>query len=336
MSYNGVYYSELNRFRVQYTATEWTSSGGATATFISIFGVPNEFALERLRIIENGNITILPADNIDIQILSNPALWREAETATPGSGEQYVIAAMDDVVSETAPNTFWLYDDIFDPPLMIRDDLKSNCMHIRLSSDAALSADSIFSFDIYGYKIPQNYETTHSISQIRHSSEDLKILRNDVAGDLWYDLGNTKNPDYNKNCAIDPFVIATDYIYFGQDELWSGLWFHINDKNTTEPITDTWEYWDGSAWQTLTVRDNCTTMGTDTYVFNHSGIIEWDDPGDWVPDTIDNAAMATTEPPYDYPPVIATKWKSRFWVRCNLDDVTTAPTFYWIREKPQV
>lgn len=336
MPYNGVYYSELNRFRVQYTATEWTSSGAATATFVSVFGVPNEFALERLRLIENGNISILPADNIDIRILSNPAAWREAEIATPGSGEQYVIAGMDDVVSETAPNTFWLYDDIFDPPLVIRDDLKSNCMHFMLLSDAALSADAVFSFDIYGYKIPQNYETTHSIQQIRHSSEDLKVLRNDVAGDLWYDLGNTKNPDYNKNAAIDPFGIATDYVYFGQDELWTGLWFHINDKNTTQPITDTWEYWDGAAWQVLTVRDNCTTMGASTYVFNHSGVIEWDDPGDWVPDTIDNAAMVTTEPPYDYPPTVSTKWKPRFWVRCNIDDVTTAPTFYWIREKPQV
>lgn len=64
MPYSGVYYTELNRFRVQYTASEWTSSGGATSTFISIFGVPNEFALERIRITENGNLSLLPADSI--------------------------------------------------------------------------------------------------------------------------------------------------------------------------------------------------------------------------------------------------------------------------------
>jgi hypothetical protein len=121
------------------------------------------------------------------------------------------------------------------------------------------------------------------------------------------------------------------------DEIWNGLWFNIRDKNTTVGVTQTWEYWDGAAWVALTVRDNCTdNESTSPTVFYNSGVIEWDTPA-WAKDTLYNTLLAAPEPPYDYEEdIYSSKWDQRYWVRCNIDDVTTAPTFYWIREKPQV
>lgn len=330
------FYQELNRFKAQSTAPTLVAGAGE-AVYLSVFSVPNNFRLTRLRIIENGNISIAAADNIDVKVLSDPGKYREAETATAGSGEPYVILGMDTVTSESGPNIFWLYDDIFDPPLAINDNLKSNCFHILISSVAALSDNADFSVYIEGYKTPEIYETTHDIGQARHGNKLLKVLRNNVASDLWYNLGDTTNPDYNKNSAIAPFVLNTDYIYFGMEEFWNGLWFNINGKNTTTGITETWEYWNGTAWSALTVRDNCTDAETtQPTLFYNSGVIEWDTPTDWQKSQIGVSAIVSTEPPYDLPETYVEKWIPRYWVRCNIDDVSTDPTFYWIREKPSV
>lgn len=338
MPYNAGFYTELNRFQAQASAATLVAGVGESI-YLSVFGVPNEFDITRIRIIEDGNISLLAADNVDIKILSDPGKYREAEAAAVGSGEPYVLLAIDDAVSETAPNTYWLYDDMFDPPIRISDNLKSNCVHIMISSDAALSAAADFTVYIEGYKIPQLYTTTHSISQARHDNKLLKVLRNDVASDLWYDFGGTYNPDYNKNSAISPFIINTDYVYFGMEEKWNGLWFNINSQNTTTGITETWEFWNGAAWVALTVRNNCTDdESTNPSSFYNSGVVEWDTPVTWRPVTIDTAAMVLTEPPYDNPDgsIYTEKWIPRYWVRCNIDNVATTPTFYWIREKASV
>ena len=336
MPYNGNLYTELNRFKVQATAATLTAGIGE-AIYLSIFGVPNEFALTQMRIIENGNISLGSADNIDIKILSDPGRYRALETGTAGSEEPYVLLAEDAVQSEPSPNLFWLYYDIFDPPIMIRDNLKSNCCHIMLSSDAALSDNAVFTIYIEGYKIPEIYLTSHDIGQARHDNKLLKVLRNDVAGDLWYNLGNTTNPDYNKNAAIAPFVLATDYIYFGMEEVWNGLWFNINAQNTTTGITETWEYWNGATWVALTVRNNCTDAETTASTsFYNSSVIEWDTPSAWKSAMISTVAMVATEPPYDNSDIYVSKWIPRYWVRCNIDDVSTPPTFYWIKEKASV
>lgn len=338
MPLNSNYYADLNRFQLNATAQTLSAAIGGTI-YLSIFGVPNEFNITRMRIIEDGNLSLLAADAVDIVWLSDPGKYREAEAAAAGSGEPYVLASIDDATSEVAPNTYWLYDDIFDPPLTVKDNLKSNCMHFKLSSDAALSSDADFTIYIEGYSLPELYTTAHSIGQARHDNRLLKVLRNDVAADAWYEMGNTINPDYNKNAAITPFILDTDYVYFGMEEQWNGLWFNINSQNTTTGITETWEYWDGSAWQTLTVRNNCTDDETTAATsFCNSSVIEWDTPATWTIDTIDNAAMVTTEPPYDYPNsnLYAQKWMPRYWIRANIDDVSTTPTFYWIREKASV
>lgn len=332
MPYSGNFYAELNRFKAQATTTTLTAGIGANL-YCSVFGVPDEFRVERIRIIENGNITTGGADNIDIKILSDPGKYRESEATTVGSGEPYVIIGIDDAISETAPNTFWLYDDVFDPPLAVYDGLNSNCMHFLISSDAALSDNAIFTIYVEGYKLPQVYDTSlHNA----HQNGKLQVLRYDSANLLWHKL-DTLNLDYNKKAAIDPFVIESDYLYFGMDEVWNGLWFNIRDKNTTVGITQTWEYWNGAGWVALTVRDNCTDDETTSpTVFYNSGVIEWDTPA-WKKDTIYNALLAAPEPPYDHEEdIYSSKWDERYWVRCNIDDVTTAPTFYWIREKPQV
>lgn len=334
MSYSTSLYASLNRFQVQGTAATLTAGAGETI-YLSIFGVPNEFEINRLRIIENGNITLAPADSIDIKVLSDPGKYREAEAIDVGSGESYVLLSIDNTVSEVSPNIYWLYDDIFDPPIRIFDNLKSNCFHIQISSDAALSAAAEFSVYVEGYKISMAYTTTHDIRQARHNNRFLRVLRHDVASDLWYRLGDTTNPDYNKDYAISPFVLNTDYVYFGMEEKWNGLWFNINDKNTTTGITETWEYWDGAAWNALTVRNNCTDAETTNPTsFYNSSIIEWDTPVDWNIDTIDSAAMVTTEPPYDFlnGNIYKDKWQPKYWLRVNIDNVTTPPTFYWIRE----
>ena len=164
-------------------------------------------------------------------------------------------------------------------------------------------------------------------------------MRHDAVNDIWYNLGNTINPDYNKNTVITPFVLDTDYVYFGMEEIWNGLWFHVNSQNTTTGITGIWEYWDNTAWQTLAVRDNCTDFeSTSETLFYNSGVIEWDTQSDWTAGAINTVAMATTEPPYDNldGSIYYEKWIPRYWVRCNIDDVSTTPTFYWIREEASV
>ena len=336
------FYSELNRFTASAESTEMVAGVGSYI-FCSVFGVPNEFALEKIRIIAP-DIGIALPNAIDIRILSNPGLFLMNEAVLAGSGESYVTVGWNDVTSEQGPNVQWLYYDVFDPSLVIKDDLNSNCVHFMIVSDAALAAGTTFQIEVEGYRLANLYETTHPIRETRHDSRRMKVLRHDVAADVWHDLGDTRNVLYNRNTEIEPFIAVTDLVYFGMEEMFEGLWFHINDPNTTRDVALTLEYWNGAAWVALAApanyRNNCsdsTNVLASEIIFAHSGVIEATiNPQLWIKGTIDDVGTVVTEPPADLPDTYVSKWIPRYWIRASIDDITTAPTFYWIRPRPEV
>ena len=331
MPYSGSYFAELNRIRVTATSTELVQDIGSLI-YCSISGVPNDFELERLRIYSE-DLGLTNTDTIDIKMLSDPGKYREAEAGTTGFGEPYVLYGMDDVMAEAGPNVIWLTDVLFDPPLKIRDDLKSNCLHFVIVSPAALTDDAFFKFDVTGYPSVMLYdESHHTVNSGMQPAKSLKVLRN-TSTDIWVALGNITNPDNNVNAAISLFGNAADYVYFGMEETFEGLWFLLKTANSTDSITMVLEYWDGSAWSSLTVRDNCTDDATAPILFANSGVIEWDLETDWVIARLNDIVSTTGTIPYDFPETYDDAYKPRYWVRLNIDSITTQPVMQWIREK---
>jgi len=75
------------------------------------------------------------------------------------------------------------------------------------------------------------------------------------------------------NTATEVFTNDNDYLYVGSLYKFSGILVDISSA-ASATIDPTWEYYNGSAWGTLTVTDN--TSG-----FTKDGMITFTAPGDW-------------------------------------------------------
>jgi len=297
-------------------------------------GMPNPSEINRLRIFST-DLTTTASNQFDVRLLTDPAAYRAAEAVATGSGEQYVIYAMNDETSQSGPNVAFVSDRRFNPPISWEDDLGTSELHLQILTEGAGTSHARFSVEAWADGLPELWPTQHQDNHTTHRETQPRVLRWST-GNAWVDLTpDARNSLEISTAALSLFPAATDRVYFGMEETWDGLWFNVQSRNSTTGVTLVGEYWDGTTWQTLTLLDNCTDGNSvDATVFSHSGVIRWDSSAltTWAKDTPDNFSLGT--PPIEYPGTFASAYDSRYWVRFYVDDVTTPPTFQWIRHRP--
>ena len=103
------------------------------------------------------------------------------------------------------------------------------------------------------------------------------------------DLNDTGGTDV----PIFPTPESTnDAFYFGKDNIFEFLLADIATQGVSSASATVWEYWDGSAWQTLTtVDDSDSGNGAFTEVAGRH-LISWTAPSDWARTTVTNQPAA--------------------------------------------
>jgi len=107
---------------------------------------------------------------------------------------------------------------------------------------------------------------------------------------------------------------TNDYLYFGATSQFTELYIDVATAGTG--MTTDWEYWNGSAWTSLTITTDETGPDNDgTNSFESDGKIAWSAPGDWATKQVDIG---------DYGPNIR-----NYWIRVSASAISTAPTAYY-------
>lgn len=118
---------------------------------------------------------------------------------------------------------------------------------------------------------------------------------------IYTDDGGSFSSDFYNTAAFDYFpddAAVNDAMYFGGFNKYNNLKLYIGTAFAATSVTFNWEYWNGSAWVALTVKDktnNLTNLGANWIYFQA--------PSDW----------ATT----------AVNGKTRYWIRCRISAVDT-------------
>lgn len=87
-----------------------------------------------------------------------------------------------------------------------------------------------------------------------------------------------------KGVPFQPFVSSPsvgDAFYIGYNGIFTGLYIDVATVGSS--MSAAWQYWNGSAWTTLTTTSDGTNTG------EQSGTVAWAVPSDWAETTIDSA-----------------------------------------------
>lgn len=96
---------------------------------------------------------------------------------------------------------------------------------------------------------------------------------------------------------------TNDYLYFGDSNKFSGIKFEFHTRGSGLSLVV--EYWNGSAWTTLTANDD--NLDDDTSNFQSDGKISWTSPSDWATTTVNTSdalyyiRISTTDTPTTTP-----------------------------------
>ena len=326
---------DLRRIHITGTVGDLGQTDG-DSIHLSILGMPNEAIIKRIRIM-TGDLTTAATEQINIRVLSDPARYRAAETATAGSGEPYVIFAFGDDVSELSPNTYWLEDTTFADEITLTDDLKTSCFHIMFEAAAALTDVATFTVDVWAEGLP-TYMSSQDAGHFG-GRRNLQVLRWST-GNLWTNLTREALNPIDEDWDLSLFTAATDYVYFGSPDPIDGIFFNTATANTQIGCTLVTEFWDGSSWTSFTtLYDNCTNANSvagQEIKFRHPGVITWEAETTWRKAALGDLSLGN--PPYDRDDaesyVTNSHWEPKYWLRMNLDDVSPQATFKWIRRAP--
>lgn len=94
---------------------------------------------------------------------------------------------------------------------------------------------------------------------------------------------------------------VNDYMYYGFNNKWYGLYFHFSIVSTADLSTSpawSWQYWNGTAWTVYALLSDGTTGWTT------NGNITWSTLANWTPVSL-NVANGSTMAEYE----------ERYWVR---------------------
>ena len=96
---------------------------------------------------------------------------------------------------------------------------------------------------------------------------------------------NATTADWNPISALTPTL--NEAMYFGRPSTWSNFAFTVSTAGAGGTAVATWEYWNGTAWATLTTLTD-TTVNWRTPTGAQSAT--WGIPGDWATTTVNGVA----------------------------------------------
>ena len=118
--------------------------------------------------------------------------------------------------------------------------------------------------------------------QLGYSRVDYTFFYNANTG-VWTDETTDVNNDVVDDVLLPPQQAVTegDAIYFGSDYKFNTVRINVSTAGVYSDISIAWEYWNGSAWATLTVTDG-------TNGFKNSGVnnVTFTPPTDWAKTTV--------------------------------------------------
>jgi hypothetical protein len=286
--------------------------------YFSLFGWPNEALLKRLKIhAEDAGVT----GKIDVKVLRSPGLVNSIIAGGVLSAESYTDAVLDDAAGDTPADALSVDVD-FGDGVPVYDNTLSNQLHLYIESEVITAATKLvveaFGTSINNGKILYDRNWNNKLWHV-------SLWRNNEATSVWTDITTEAINIYNLDAASFNMVLTNsatpEYLYIGNDNMFNKIFFYVKTANTTSASTINVEYSDnGGTWTALTVYDSTNSFkDADDIPMSFPGSFVWETPTDWakveLPDTFG-----------DPPDTL-----KRYWVRLSMDDITTNPTFYWIR-----
>lgn len=289
--------------------------------YFSLLGWPNEAILKRLKIhAEKTDI----AGKLDIKIIRSPGLVQSIITTGTLSAESYIDVAINDATGDTLADTLSIDMD-FGIGVPVYDNTLSNQLHLYIESEGITEATKLiveaFGTSINSGKILYDRNWNNKLWNVA-------LWQNNVATSTWTDITTEAINHDNLNGTSFNMVKADattpEYLYIGNDNMFNKIFFYVKTINTTTASAINIEYFKhNGTWATLTVDDSTNSFQDgDNIPMSFPGSFVWESPNDW-----SKTALPDTN---GEPPDIL----KRYWVRLSMDDITTNPTFYWIR--PQV
>jgi hypothetical protein len=135
---------------------------------------------------------------------------------------------------------------------------------------------------------------------------------------------------FNNNVSV--LEKTSDYVYFGKEDKFDTILFASTAGNASG-ITNQVEYWDGSAWQILSINDGTSgfTVSERNDTNDWLPIINWTTPGDWAQNTVSGETyywtrISTTTSPVSNPnfELIRPGDNRPFGIKTNNYDTETA------------
>lgn len=155
------------------------------------------------------------------------------------------------------------------------------------NGNAIWTGQTVLSATIPPYNSNRLYRAIYQIwDQIKSSSNSSNWSDGNASLVYMYDYDidtyTNETTDFNddgaNDCQVFPITEEiNDAFYIGNNDKFSGVSITMGTPGVGTGVT--WEYWDGSAWSTLTTTDG--TSG-----FTSTGEITFDPPDDWVTNTI--------------------------------------------------
>jgi len=116
-------------------------------------------------------------------------------------------------------------------------------------------------------------------------------------------IDNSAEADSEGGTPFTALEDADDYLYLGKNTKFKEVYFDLETMGSYTGIT--WEYWDGSQWQTLTVGGAGANLDAD-------GPVTFTPPNDWAKNTVNDQNL--------------------YWIRASATAVTTPATVNAIRQ----
>ncbi len=128
----------------------------------------------------------------------------------------------------------------------------------------------------------------------------------DISGGAYTDVSTEAATEVGTEFELMDSV--NDYLYVGDAATFTGIKFEFQTRGST--YTNTYEYWDGAAWTTLTLATN--NLVDNTSNFESDGLVTFDAPGDWA--------------------TVAVNSQTKYWIRAVTSTVpaTNAQAYYII------
>jgi len=239
----------------------------------------------------------------------NRALWKRLIfpfilLATFMSCFTYCYANFEEVISGTSYN-----DSVEISESGTVRDISSDTVYLRLYESLPTG-----SYPSLPPDLELTYDNSDAAADPTNGITVLRIRPYHYAGyftEAWYEdsdgtdtklayFGDTTNDDEYLNDADNDFEFTwdtDDYFYLGHTERF--MYVDVDLETNGVGGTLTWEYWDGSSWESLTVTDYA--YGAKDFLYN--GLFYLTIPADWT-------AKVITE-------VVGRTWKSCYWIRAS-------------------